>query len=93
MPAGHLPAPPKGRTIVVGAGKAAAAMARAVERLMGRAALGPGRHPLRPCASPCERIEVRRGGASGAGRGRPGRGAAHAGGWSSGLTADDLVLA
>jgi glycerate 2-kinase len=27
----HLPAPPKGRTIVVGAGKAAAAMARAVE--------------------------------------------------------------
>ena len=28
---GHLPAPPKGRTLVVGAGKAAAAMARAVE--------------------------------------------------------------
>ncbi len=28
---GHLPAPPKGRTIVVGAGKAAAAMAKAVE--------------------------------------------------------------
>lgn len=27
----HLPAPPKGRTIVVGAGKAAASMARAVE--------------------------------------------------------------
>jgi glycerate 2-kinase len=27
----HLPAPPKGRTLVVGAGKAAAAMARAVE--------------------------------------------------------------
>jgi glycerate 2-kinase len=27
----HLPAPPKGRTVVVGAGKAAAAMARAVE--------------------------------------------------------------
>ena len=27
----HLPAPPKGRTIVVGAGKAAAAMAKAVE--------------------------------------------------------------
>ena len=27
----HLPAPPRGRTIVVGAGKAAAAMARAVE--------------------------------------------------------------
>ena len=28
---GHLPAPPKGRTIVLGAGKASAAMARAVE--------------------------------------------------------------
>src|SRR6185295_1997464 len=28
---GRLPAPPKGRTIVVGAGKAAAAMAKAVE--------------------------------------------------------------
>src|SRR5882724_5420040 len=27
----HLPAPPKGRTIVVGAGKAAASMAQAVE--------------------------------------------------------------
>ena len=29
--AGYLPSPPKGRTIVVGAGKAAASMARAVE--------------------------------------------------------------
>jgi hydroxypyruvate reductase len=28
---GHLPAPPRGRTVVVGAGKAAASMARAVE--------------------------------------------------------------
>ncbi len=28
----HLPAPPKGRTLVIGAGKAAAAMAQAVER-------------------------------------------------------------
>ena len=27
----HLPSPPKGRTIVVGAGKAAATMAKAVE--------------------------------------------------------------
>src|SRR5689334_3064293 len=27
----HLPAPPRGRTVVVGAGKAAASMARAVE--------------------------------------------------------------
>ena len=31
----HLPPPPPGRTIVLGAGKAAAAMARAVERHMG----------------------------------------------------------
>ena len=31
MLAGFLPVPPKGRTIVVGAGKAAASMARAVE--------------------------------------------------------------
>ena len=30
--AGRLPEPPAGRTVVVGAGKAAAAMARAVER-------------------------------------------------------------
>ncbi|MGC0151863.1 glycerate kinase type-2 family protein [Chromobacterium vaccinii] len=30
--ADHLPPPPKGRTVVVGAGKAAAAMARALER-------------------------------------------------------------
>ena len=28
---GHLPPPPRGRTVVVGAGKASAAMARAVE--------------------------------------------------------------
>ena len=35
--AGHLPAPPKGRTIVLGAGKASAAMAKAVEDT------GPGR--------------------------------------------------
>jgi hydroxypyruvate reductase len=53
----HLPAPPKGRTIVVGAGKAAAAMAKAVEDYW------PGpleglvvtryKHGL-----PCSRIEV-----------------------------------
>jgi glycerate 2-kinase len=28
----HLPEPPKGRTVVVGAGKASAAMAQALER-------------------------------------------------------------
>jgi glycerate 2-kinase len=53
----HLPAPPAGRTIVLGAGKAAAAMARAVERHM------PG--PLEGLvvtryghAVPCARVEV-----------------------------------
>jgi hydroxypyruvate reductase len=53
----HLPAPPKGRTIVIGAGKAAAAMAKAVEENWA----GPIEglvitrydHGL-----PCERIEV-----------------------------------
>ncbi len=53
----HLPLPPKGRTVVVGAGKATAAMARAVEDAW------PG--PLEGLvltryghAVPCQRIEV-----------------------------------
>lgn len=53
----HLPPPPKGRTIVLGAGKASAAMAKAVE------AHWPG--PLEGLvvtryghAVPCERIEI-----------------------------------
>jgi hydroxypyruvate reductase len=53
----HLPPPPKGRTVVVGAGKAAAAMARAVEThwpgaLSGLVVTRYG-HSV-----PCERIEV-----------------------------------
>jgi glycerate 2-kinase len=53
----HLPAPPKGRTVVVGAGKAAAKMARAVEDhwrgpLAGLVVTRYG-HGV-----PCERIEV-----------------------------------
>src|SRR5919106_2616209 len=53
----HLPAPPKGRTIVLGAGKAAAAMAKAVEDhwpgpLSGLVVTRYG-HGL-----PCQRIEV-----------------------------------
>ncbi len=53
----HLPVPPRGRTIVVGAGKAAAAMARAVETqwpgpLSGIVVTRYG-HGV-----PCERIEV-----------------------------------
>jgi hydroxypyruvate reductase len=53
----HLPEPPKGRTIVLGAGKASAAMARAVEKrwkgpLEGLVVTRYGH------AVPCERIEI-----------------------------------
>jgi len=53
----NLPEPPKGRTVVVGAGKASAAMARAVEDhwpgdLSGLVVTRYG------CAVPCERIEI-----------------------------------
>ncbi|MCE6970531.1 glycerate kinase type-2 family protein [Cereibacter sphaeroides] len=53
----HLPAPPKGRTIVLGAGKASAAMARAVEEhwtgpLEGLVVTRYG-HGM-----PCDRIEI-----------------------------------
>jgi hydroxypyruvate reductase len=53
----HLPAPPKGRTVVVGAGKAAASMAKAVEEhwqgpLSGLVVTRYGHNV------PCERIEV-----------------------------------
>ena len=46
----NLPPPPAGRTVVVGAGKAAASMARAVEAHWpdGQAARRPRRHALRP---------------------------------------------
>jgi len=55
--AAHLPPPPKGRTIVVGAGKASAAMAKAVEEawpgpLSGLVVTRYGH------AVPCERIEI-----------------------------------
>ncbi len=53
----HLPKPPKGRTVVVGAGKASAAMAKAVEdhwagELSGLVVTRYG------CAVPCKRIEI-----------------------------------
>ena len=53
----HLPAPPQGRTIVIGAGKASAAIAQALERhwpgeLSGLVVTGHGH------AVPCERIEI-----------------------------------
>lgn len=53
----HLPAPPRGRTIVVGAGKASAAMAQAFERHWPGALEGivVTRYGY---AVPCERIEI-----------------------------------
>src|SRR4051794_2210297 len=53
----HLPAPPKGRTIVIGAGKASAAMAEAVEShwpgdLSGLVITRYGH------GAPCSRIEI-----------------------------------
>jgi hydroxypyruvate reductase len=53
----HLPAPPRGRTVVVGAGKAAAAMARAVEEHSG-APLSGVVVTRYGHAVPCARIEV-----------------------------------
>ena len=53
----HLPKPPKGRTIIVGAGKASAAMARAVEDHWAGALTGyvVTRYGY---AVPCKRIEI-----------------------------------
>ncbi len=62
--AGHLPAPPTGRTLVLGAGKAAAAMAQAVETywpprapLSGLVVTRYGHTPARPDGI-AQRIEV-----------------------------------
>lgn len=53
----HLPSPPRGRVIVVGAGKASAAMARAVEQHWAGPLCGlvVTRHGY---AVPCDRIEI-----------------------------------
>ena len=62
--AAHLPPPPKGRTVVIGAGKAGGAMAQAVEALWpadaplsGLVVTRYGHTPPRPAGLP-ERIEV-----------------------------------
>ena len=62
--AAHLPSPPKGRTLVLGAGKAGGAMAQAVEALWpldaplsGLVVTRYGHTPPRPAGLP-ERIEV-----------------------------------
>jgi glycerate 2-kinase len=86
----HLPAPPPGRTLVLGAGKAAAAMAQALERhwpgdLSG---LVVTRHGY---GLPCERIEV----VEAAHPVPDAAGAAAATrvlGLAAGLTPDDLVI-
>lgn len=54
--ADHLPPPPRGRTIVVGAGKAAAAMARAVEATRGNGPSGAIAVPEGTDCD-CQRIE------------------------------------
>ena len=87
----HLPAKPKGRTIVIGAGKASAAMARAFELawdgpLEGLVVTRYGH------AVPCERIEIVEAShpvPDAAGR----AGAARMTKLVEGLTADDLVVA
>ncbi len=86
----RLPAPPRGRTVVVGAGKAAAAMAQAVEAhwrgpLSGLVVTRYGH------GAPCERIEVVEAAhpvPDAAGR----RAAARILETVRGLTADDMVL-
>ena len=87
----HLPAPPRGRTIVLGAGKASAAMAKAVEDhwpgpLEGLVVTRYGH------AVPCCADRDRRGGAPGPGRRRAGRGGTHPGSSPEAAGPDDLVL-
>jgi glycerate 2-kinase len=87
---GHLPAPPKGRTIVVGAGKAAAAMAAAVEKHW-RGPLGGLVVTRAGHGAPTERIRVVE-----AGHPNPDSAGMAAAGeilaMVRGLTSDDLVL-
>jgi hydroxypyruvate reductase len=87
----HLPAPPKGRTIVIGAGKASAAMAQALEAHWSGALEGLviTRYGYQ---QPCQRIEIVQAAhpvPDGAGLAASIRIA----GRVSGLTADDLVIA
>jgi hydroxypyruvate reductase len=95
--AAHLPAPPKGRTLVLGAGKAGGAMAQAVEALWPQDAPLSGlvvtrydHTPPRPAGLP-ERIEVVE-----ASHPVPDAAGLRAAGrileLTQGLTADDLVL-
>ena len=58
----HLPAPPRGRIVVVGAGKASAAMAQALEAAWPEADLGGAVVAPSGYGATCERIEVLAGG-------------------------------
>ncbi|HET9644129.1 MAG TPA: DUF4147 domain-containing protein, partial [Burkholderiaceae bacterium] len=86
----HLPPPPKGRTIVIGAGKASAEMARSLERHWKEPLEGlvVTRHGY---AVPCDRIEIVE-----AAHPVPDEAGLHAAErirqLVSGLTADDLVI-
>ena len=87
----HLPAEPKGRTIVIGAGKGSAQMAAAFEKAWD-GPLGAGRHPLRlwraaASASRSSRRRIRCRTPPGS---KPSRRLLDT---VSGLTADDLVVA
>jgi glycerate 2-kinase len=95
--AAYLPAPPRGRTLVLGAGKAAGAMAQAVEALWpqdapltGLVVTRYGHTPPRPAAL-AQRIEVME-----ASHPVPDAAGEHAAqrilALTQGLTADDLVL-
>jgi hydroxypyruvate reductase len=95
--AAHLPSPPKGRTLVLGAGKAGGAMAQAVEALWplhaplsGLVVTRYGHTPPRPAGLP-ERVEVVE-----AAHPVPDAAGLHAAerilALTQGLTADDLVL-
>ena len=87
----HLPPPPKGRTVVVGAGKAAAAMAEAVEQAWSGGALSGLVVTRYGHAVPCRHITVIE-----AGHPVPDAAGTEAAqrilGLVSGLAADDLVL-
>ena len=83
---------PKGRTIVIGAGKGSAQMARGVRGRLGRPARRRRRHALRLWL----RLRAHRDHRGGASRSRRGRAEGRRGGCSTavaGLTADDLVVA
>ena len=88
--AAHMPAPVTGRTIVVGAGKASAAMARAFEANWPGRSPTAGRHPLRPCRR-LRSDRDRRGEPPRARRGRRSSGAPHSRP-GAGLGAEDLLV-